>query len=233
MKIFRYILVLCLILPSLISNGQEQKKKIRPKRTDDFITMKGIRIGLDLSRPFQSYWNKGDRRGEEAFADVEIKPNIFTVAEAGWEKLKIDQEFTKYHSAGSYLKIGLNYNLLQAQDKQDKDILYVGCRYAFCVAQQQYDSYTITNYWGSQTGSYPEQSFQAHWAELLFGMQAEVLKNFFLGWAVRVKIGISHKDFDLPSVYFIPGYGTATASSNLDFSYTIAYQFPFHIRKQK
>jgi hypothetical protein len=47
--------------------------------------MKGIRVGMDLSRPFQKYWNNGDRYGSELSFDMELWPNLFPVFETGWE----------------------------------------------------------------------------------------------------------------------------------------------------
>ena len=233
MKISSFTLTICLLTLTLTSYSQEQQKKKKPKRTDNFIRMDGIRLGTDITRPFQSLWNKGDRYGGEVSADMELLPNFFPVAEAGWEKFKMDQDYATYNSSGPYLRIGVNYNFLAAETKADKNIFYCGFRYGISFAEQTVDSYKISNYWGDMTGSFPSQKYNSQWIELVLGIKGEVLKNFFLGWSIRGKINVVQKDFDIPGVYFNPGYGNAENSMNFDFTYSISYNFPIHFRKHK
>ncbi len=64
MKILSFTFILCLL--SAISFGQaEQEKKLKPKRTDNYIHMRGIRAGFDVTRPFLDLWTKGNRYGTE------------------------------------------------------------------------------------------------------------------------------------------------------------------------
>ncbi len=230
MRTLLFILTI-LLLPSISLAQQEREMQKRPPRTDKFIRMKGIRFGYDLTRPVQHLWNKGDRYGSELSFDMEIAPNTFTVLETGWEALKINTDYIDYRGAGSYTRFGVDYNFLVAEHKQDKDILYLGVRYAISLGNQHVESFSNDNYWNNTQGSFPKQNIQAHWAELVFGTRIEVLKNLFLGWSIRSKIKISHKDYDMPPVYFIPGYGKAEKGINLDFSYSVYYNLPVDILK--
>ena len=64
MKILRYTFILCLL--ATISYGQaEQEKKLVPKREDNYIRMRGLRFGMDVTRPFQDLWTKGNRYGTD------------------------------------------------------------------------------------------------------------------------------------------------------------------------
>lgn len=231
MRILFSILIL-LILP-IISFSQEDEKglKKRPPRTDNFIRLDGIRVEYDLSRPFQYLWNKGNRYGSQISVDMEIAPNVFPVFETGWETQNLNSDYIDYKSSGSYSGLGVNYNLLVAEKKSNKDILYLGLRYCFSFSSQKVKSYTTNSYWGETAGSFSSQSFSAHWAELLFGTKVEILHNVFLGWAIRGKIRISYKDYEIPPVYFIPGYGKAENGFNFDFSYSIAYNLPVNVSK--
>jgi len=234
MKILKYILTTITSLLLLCGTGyaqrdQNQKDK-KPRRSDNFIRMEGIRIGTDISMPFQSFWNKGDRYGVEGNVDFEIKPNLFPVVEIGWEKNKINQEYAKYNSSGSYLRIGINYNLLEAESKKEKDILYIGCRYGLCYATQQVESYTINNsYWNVNSGSFPSQNYHCQWAEIVLGLKGEITKNFYMGWAIHYKVAILKGDLDMPMASFAPGYGNIENGSTFNFSYSIAYNIPFRI----
>ncbi|MHA7111775.1 DUF6048 family protein [Sunxiuqinia elliptica] len=229
MRIFSFTLILCLL--TLISQGQERELKLKPKRTDKFIHMDGLRVGLDISRSMQHLWNKGNRYGTELSFDFELVPNLYPVLETGWEKLRMRQDYVDYSSSGSYTRLGFDYNLLVAEHQKDMDMVYVGLRYGFDFANQQVKEYLIPNYWGDITGSFGRQNYNSQWAEFVLGMKGEIFKNFFLGWGIRGKLKLNQKDFDIPHVYFNPGYGPAEKKFNFDFSYSVYYNLPFNFRK--
>lgn len=228
MKIFSFTLILCLL--TVISFGQQQNIEKKPKRTDNFIRMDGLRVGLDLSRSFQHLWNKGNRYGTELSFDIELVPNLYPVIETGWEKLRVKHDFLDYSSAGSYTRVGFDYNFLVAEHKKDMDIIFVGLRYGFNIANQQVQSYSISNYWGDVVDRYPKQNYSAQWAEMLLGIRGEIFHNFFMGWSIRGKFNVAQKNFDMPHVYFNPGYGQAEKNFIFDFTYSVYYNLPFNFR---
>jgi len=232
MKIFNYTLTIVLLLLSLTSTAQEKEKKVRPKRTDNYIHMPGLRLGLDISRPFQQLWTKGDRYGSEFSTDFEAKPNLYLAAEAGWEKLKLIQPLVDYASSGSYLRLGVDYNVLSPEDTDTKSMFYFGVRYAFDIASQKVNSYTTEGYWGSTTGSFPNQSFTSHWLEIILGIKGEIVKNFYMGWSIRTKFMLAQTAEELPEIYFTPGFGKSISTVALDFTYSIYYTIPFKFRKE-
>ena len=230
MKILSFTFVLCLL--AQISFGQpEQEKKIKPKRTDNYIHMRGIRLGLDMTRPFQNLWTKGNRYGTEFSADMEFWPNLYTVFESGFDALKITSSYVDYKSNGNYSCVGFDYNFLQAEGKNDKDIFYVGLRYGFALSRQQVNQYTTDSYWGQTIGRFGNQNYFAHWGEFLVGIKGEVLQNLFIGWTIRGKINFNQKKVGFPPIYFIPGYGKAEKGFNLDFTYSVYYNLPWDFRK--
>lgn len=225
MKIFGFILLICLLVQN--SFGQERELKKMPKRTDKFVRMQGIRLGMDVTRPFQDFWNKGNRYGTEFSADVELLPNFFPVVETGWEKFEMNHDYVSYSGSGSYTRLGCDYNFLPAEHKMDKDMLYVGLRYGLSLAKQRVSSYSFENYWEQTTGSFPSQNYHSHWLEFVLGMKGEIFENFFMGWSIRGKVMLAQKEFEMPPVYFTPGYGNATNSFNFDFTYSVYYTLPF------
>ena len=231
MKISPFILMICLSTLAIHSFGQPEQQK-KPKRADKFYRLDGIRIGTDISRPFQSYWTNGDRLGIEFSGEYEFKPNFYAVAEVGWENFKIDHDYVNYKGGGVYTRIGINYNLLEAKSQDETDILYVGFRYGFSNAVQEVKSYTIDNYWGSVTGSFPSQNYHTQWAEIVFGLTGEVFKNVFFGWTLRGKFNVLQKKYDMPPVYFTPGFGTSSGMA-FDFTYSILYSLPIKLHKNK
>ena len=230
MRILKLTFFLCLL--AAISFGQPQKeKKIKPKRTDNYIRMKGLRFGMDITRPFQDYWTKGNRYGTEFSADMELWPNLFPVFETGYDVMKIKTDYVDYAGNGSYSRVGIDYNFLQAQTKKDKDIFYMGLRYGFTLARQQVNQYKIDSYWGAITGDFGNQSYFAHWAEFVLGIKGEIFHNFYMGWTIRGKFKLNNKDLKMPPIYFIPGYGKGEKGFNLDFTYSVYYNIPWDFRK--
>lgn len=227
MRIFKFILILCLF--PLISFGQAEIQKT-PRRTDNFIRLKGLRVGLDITRPAQSFWTKGDRYGTELTFDAEIRPNLFSVLETGWEKMKIKHDYVNYQSSGTYLRIGLDYNFLEAKSTDDMDILYAGVRYGISLGKQSVPDFLLYNYWEEFHGFFPERKYNAQWLEVLIGLKAKLFTNFFLGWTIRGKILAHQQKVSMPPVYFNPGYGLAENDFNFDFTYTLLYNLPFHFR---
>ncbi len=228
MKTLSFTLIICLL--TLISFGQQQEAKKKPKRTDNFIRMQGIRVGMDLTRPLQHLWTVGDRYGTELSFDIELLPNLFPVLETGWEKMKIKQDYVDYSSSGSYTRIGFDYNFLVAEHKKDKDIMFVGLRYGFSLGKQQVSSYQIDSYWGNLTDYFLSQNYNAQWIEGLLGIKGEIIKNLYLGWTIRGKLRMFQKKYDMPPVYFNPGYGKAGNKFNFDFTYSVFYTLPFSLK---
>ncbi len=231
MRILYYTFVLCLL--AVFSFGQaEKEKKVAPKRTDNFIRMRGIRVGMDLTRPFQYLWVKGTRYGYEFSADMELRPNLFPVFENGYDIMKITTKYINYKGQGTYSRIGIDYNLLEAKSINERDLFYVGFRYGFTLANQQVKQYMIDSYWGSTTSQFGNQSYFAHWGEILVGIKGEIFHNFYMGWSVRGKVRFNKADLNMPPVYFIPGYGHAEKKFTLDFTYSVFYNLPWDFRKQ-
>jgi len=231
MKIFSFILTIALLLPALTNLAQETETKPQAPGTAKTINRPGLRIGIDITRPFQKFWTKGDRFGSDLSADLEVKPNLFAVVETGWEKLKIDQPYVDYQSSGTYMRAGADYNVLSPEADDKTSTFCIGVRYGYSIANQQVNSYVTEGYWGQARGSFPKQQFNSHWIETVLSLKGEILKNFYMGWSVRTKFMLSHTPLEIPSTYFTPGYGKSESSVALDFTYSIYYNFPFKFRK--
>ena len=47
-----------------------------------------------------------------------------------------------------------------------------------------------------------------HWIELVFGIDAKIFGPLHLGWNIRYKRRISHKEGDIGQTWYVPGFGT-------------------------
>lgn len=220
-KISGFIISFLLLLP-LLCKGQDTIRY-------PINAMKGIRLGVDISKPFLPLIYHNERIGFEAAADRHVKGNFFAVAEAGWLRVNLDRDAYHYKSNGVYAKIGTDYNLLKSRRPFSNDLVYAGFRYGFSLFNEEADNITIPGYyWPDVPGqSIPRHTMTAHWIEMLLGVKAEVLKNFYVGLTFRFKFKIVSPGDDYSTPYVIPGYGNADSGYALGINYYLSYNIHF------
>lgn len=208
--------------------------------------MSGIAVGFDFA-PLIIKGFDNSRSGLGFSGRLNLKQKIFAVGEIGYEnssfsKTKIfrESESTKdyfegrasyrydYSSNGSYLKLGLEYNLFKVDEPGNLDNVLVGVRYGYAFQQHKSPTYTIGNgYWDDYINDAALSSANSHWFELLFGIRTELAKNVFMGWSIRLNRIIAQSNSSSLEPAFIPGFGKYSGKVNAGFSYTLEYQIPF------
>ncbi|SEA63904.1 hypothetical protein SAMN05660909_02809 [Chitinophaga terrae (ex Kim and Jung 2007)] len=193
----------------------------------------GVRIGLDLSRIVTAIYYPY-RKEVTVVADARINANWYAAFEAGYGSTPYSDSNYTYKGSGFYTTLGADYNFLKRQYPTEKNIFYVGMRYGFSHFNYSVPEYNNrNNYWGDNIkGSIPKTNANAHWIELVVGLKAEVLKNFFLGWNIRERIMInSVKSPDFTPIT-VPGFGSGSKRSVFDVQYTVSYVIPFYRLKE-
>ncbi|HYH56491.1 MAG TPA: DUF6048 family protein [Anseongella sp.] len=199
----------------------------RPRRVDTIPWERsGLRVGIDLLKPILSFMND-QPQGAEFSLDYEIKKNYFAVVEGGWQQMELDEVRYNYATDGIFGRLGVDYNFMKRMRPRSSEMAYVGFRYGFSSFNLQADSVLLSEgYWGDLLTNVPRTSLQAHWAELLLGVKAEILDNFFLGWTIRAAFlaggGITKRDV-VP--VRVPGYGRTEKKPVFGFTYSIFYRF--------
>ncbi|TAN01071.1 MAG: hypothetical protein EPN39_03100 [Chitinophagaceae bacterium] len=230
-SIFKYIisrisyLLLLIIMASALTPSSAQFK------SDDKY---GLRLGIDLSRIPVHYFNLY-RTDFEIQADARVDSDLYIAADAGWNKTHLDNKpVFEYNSNGVYLKAGVDYNLIKLQFPQEANMVYAGFRYGIARMTRSIPQYQINDpYWGNVNGSFSSKALMPQWGELILGMKAEVLNNFFMGWALHLRILTTQNIGNPVRPYIIPGFGNATKNSVFDVSYTISYRIPMWKPKLK
>ncbi|GHT23805.1 hypothetical protein FACS189430_07660 [Bacteroidia bacterium] len=219
-KISGFIISALLLLPLCCSAQDTTRYPVND--------MKGVRVGIDLSKLAMPLIYS-DLKGFEVSVDAHIKKNFFAVAEAGWLNVDLNND-TAYHyrSNGYYGKLGIDYNLLKSRRPYSNDLLYVGFRYGMSVFSHEADNITIpAQYWHAVSGQIIDpSSLNAQWIELMMGVKAEVLKNFYLGVSFRGKFLLA-KPKSTSKPHQIPGYGKGASSFVLGMNYNVSYNIYF------
>jgi len=233
----RYIFISLLVAVSSSPVLCQQAEKAPVKKQS------GIALGVDLA-PIMTRLVDKERIGIGFNGRVNLKNRIFAVGEFGYEKVDfihqnmVDGEYSyyfDYKSNGSYFRGGLDYNIFNVADEPDNhDNVLIGFRYGVAWQDHYSTKYIIGNsYWDDYVSSAPLSSEMTHWGEIIFGLRCEVLKNFYMGWTVRLKGVILKSESSSLDPAYVPGYGQNKNALTAGFTYTLEYQIPFNKTRKK
>lgn len=208
------------------AQGEEREAKKEPKIV--IVKDQGLALGIDLS-PFIIRAVKDERTGFCVVGRYGVKNRWFAAAEVGFEHIKYAKKNYDYKSNGSYVRIGMDYDIFNSEDAPTNDNVFVGLRYAYAWQQHESGKFTIVDdYWGDYEGSVGKTSVNSHSVDLLGGIRCEMLRNLYMGWTFRCRFLLASKHSDDLKPYAIAGYGNYDNKVAIGFSYTIEYQIPFN-----
>lgn len=199
----------------------------------DFEEKYGLRLGVDLTKPARTFFDEG-YEGFQVSGDFRIYEDYYLAAEIGHESKDVFEPNVTAAAAGSYIKLGANYNVYENWRGMQNQI-YVGLRYGFSTFTTELRDYAIYN-----TNSYFEPDLRveprefnhltASWAEFQLGIKVEVLPNFFLGTHVQLKRRITQTTPTNFDNLYIPGFNRTydRSSWGTGYGYSISYLIPFY-----
>jgi len=120
-------------------NAQEAESEI-----GDSIVVKqkyGLRLGVDLSKITRSLTDK-DYMGFEINGDYRLSKNLYIAGEIGSEKKTSTTNYLNSTAEGTYLKVGVDYNMYTNWSGMD-NLIYSGMRIGITNFNQTLNSYTI------------------------------------------------------------------------------------------
>lgn len=206
-----------------------------PKREPRFEVVKdqGLSLGIDLS-PFIMRLIKDERTGFAFVGRYGIKNRWFANAELGYEHIKYDKEGYAYKSDGTFVRLGVDYDIFNSEDFPFNDNIFIGLRYAYAWQNHQSDRFKIVDsYWGDYSGRVGKTSVNSHSIDAVGGIRCEMLKNFYMGWTFRCRFLLASKHSDDLKPYAIAGYGKYDNKVAIGFTYTLEYQIPFNKMHRK
>ena len=190
----------------------------------------GIRIGLDF--PKQIRMLTENYKGLSLYGDVKIKERLFIVSELGSDEKELRTDNLRSKFSGNYIKAGLNYNLYNNLPGLNNEI-YVGFRFATSKFKSEISEYIIYNkdrFWSQDPifDNIINKGLNANWVELIIGINAELLNNFFVGLSLRLNRMLNQKKPENFTNLYIPGFNKVTENNNFGtgLTYSIIYQIP-------
>jgi hypothetical protein len=203
----------------------------KPKDTVKYKDRYGLRVGADVFTPIYSIFDS-DRKGFEIVADYRITKVFWAAAEGGYLDNYSEEDFMKFSTSGSYIKVGADYNAYKNWIGME-NMIVVGLRYGFSIFDQTLEEYTINT-----DPSFPPvikndpvtySNLTAQWIEASIGLKVEVMHNLYLGMIFSGKHSLTVKDPDNFKSLFVPGFNRVYVNNfGFGFSYTISYLIPFY-----
>ena len=228
----KFTFSIVLILLSFLVNAQQKKTDSIPTKIERY----GIRVGADLFKLTRSFYDE-NYKGLELVGDYRLTKNYYLAAELGNEDKTTVDDRLNFSTKGTYIKAGFDYNFYENWLDM-RNMVFIGMRYGASTFSQQLNSYKLYN-----TSTYfPEaptvisgekfNGLSAQWVEVVLGMKAEVLKNIYVGFSVRMNRMLSNsKPANFDNLY-IPGFNrTYNGDFGVGFNYSVSYFLPLYKTK--
>lgn len=200
------IVVSIVVLMTGSSTYAQNNKIINP--ADTMPLLKGMQISVDIAGPI--IMQLSDYGEYEAALRLNLKNKYFPIFELGYgmaEHLNDEVTGISYETSAPYFRIGCDMNLLK--NKNSENHFYGGIRYAFTTYKVDMSRNEMQDpVWGNMASFNIEgESCNQHWIEVVFGVDSKIWGPLHLGWNVRYKRRIAHKDSSAGNTWYIPGFG--------------------------
>lgn len=211
MSITTYILLILLaIIPfHAMAQQQQTKKKTLFIEHDSIPILRGFTVQFNIAGIATRALS--DRGEIEGALRINLHDEYFPIFELGYGTADHDDEITNWHykTNAPYFRLGMDWNLLR--NKHTGNRIYGGFRYAFTSFKTDLSHPGIEDpVWNNQQPTVLKgEPCRQHWAELVFGVEAKILGPLHLGWNVRYKRRISHRDPSIGNAWYVPGFGKA------------------------
>ena len=220
---------------------RDQKKNVKEEPKEIVPLYNGTYVGVDIFGIGSKLFG-GDFLSSEVNVTVNLKNKFLPTAEVGFGTTDTWND-TGIHYKGSspFFRIGMDYNTM-SKKKEKNSYLYVGLRYAFCPMKYDISSLPIpdTEFGGSMEnpslmdpiwgGSVPYDyaglKATMQWFEIVAGVRVNIYKNFYMGWALRMKYRLSASVSEHGNPWMVPGFGKYS-SKNMGITYTLTYKLPY------
>ena len=230
----KYFISILLITNSLTALSQDDIAL-------DSIPLKttyGIKIGIDISKQIRML-TEPNYKGLVLTGDYRILDRLFLAAEFGSEEKKTNNEVLDFDTDGTFLKLGVNYNVYNNRKGLDNEI-YVGFRYGLGKFNHKLNSYTIYDldqYWNqNKVSSISDfKNLTASWFEFVIGFNAEILNNTYMGLSLRLNRLLNEEKPENFGNLYIPGFNKVLEENNfgVGIAYSIFYQIPIFKKNKK
>ena len=186
---------------------------IHPPKKVRFID--GVAVGADLCGLGMKLagcdWSQMEVLARLSIYDKYFPIFELGIGEADHEGRELDNHFSV---RAPYFRVGADFNFTK---KHNGNRLFLGLRYGFSAYNYDIDSPVplVDPVWKQQQElQLHDLSGNAHWAEIVFGLETRLWTIVRLGWDARFKFRIKQKADAVGNPWFVPGYGKNDGSTS-------------------
>jgi hypothetical protein len=199
---------------------------IQVKSQDTISVPLKVRAGIEVSGPAIYYSDKNILNAEGYFS-VDLNEKRSVILDAGYLNFKYSQYNYSYLNKGSYLRLGMEFNLLKPDKSQGRYWAGIGLRYGLSRFTSVIPSFQKTDYWGITTSSIAQKTNWGHFLEVAPCVRTEIFNHLSIGWTVSLRLLLySGTGKDLRPVY-LPGFGDGTKTITTGMNYFIVWNIPY------
>lgn len=173
----------------------------------------GMAVGVDVLgsglAAFSTYGEYG------AMVRVNLKQKFFPTFEAGLGVCDRTDEGTSIHLKASapYFRVGCDYNFLK--DLKSGHRVFGGLRAGYTTFSYDISSPALSDPVWHDTATFDYRDVKSNmlWAELVFGIEAKIWRNFHMGWNVRYRRRLHQKVSEPGEAWYVPGFGRNDSST--------------------
>lgn len=174
---------------------------------DTVPLFRGFQVSFDVFGAAQKALS--DYGQYEGALRLNLRDKWFPIVEIGYGMAEHDDEVTNIHykTNAPYFRGGLDFNLMK--NKHSDNRVYGGFRYAYTSYKVDLERRNLPDpVWQWESGFRIDgMPCSQHWLEVVFGIDAKVFGPLHLGWSVRYKRRLFHKEGDIGNTWYVPGYG--------------------------
>ncbi len=190
-----------------MSSTQAQVTKMFTMEKDSIPLFRGFSVSFDLVGPAMLLLsNHGEYEGA---LRINLHDQWFPIFEMGLGRSNHTDEITeiKYKTTAPYFRLGMDWNILRRKHQDNR--MYAGFRYAFTTYNVDIIRENLEDPVWKTTSHFGVKgtSCNMHWMEIVLGIDAKVYGPLHLGWTVRYKRRLIHKDGALDATWYVPGFG--------------------------
>ena len=210
-KWLRLALILIAYHFSLITSPAQGFLKLE---RDTIPFFRGFAVSADLVGLAQM--QLGDYGQYEGALRLNLHDQYFPVVELGIGRAnQQNDEVTEitYKTSAPYFRIGFDVNIMK--NKHAPNRIYAGVRYGYTSYKVNISRTPFKDpvwQWPT-TYDVVDEPCSQHWAEILFGIDAEIIGPLHLGWTARYRNRLSYDNGRIGTTWYVPGYGIQDTSS--------------------
>lgn len=199
-----------------------QPKMFRLEK-DSIPFFRGFAVSFDLVGPAMIMLS--DHGEYEGALRINLHDQWFPIVELGIGHANHKKDEVTgliYKTTAPYFRIGMDWNILK--NKHQANRLYAGFRYAYTHYKADIIREKLPDpVWQSKSDfGVKGTSCSQHWLEGVFGLDAQIVGPFHMGWTIRYKRRIAHQDGEIGNTWYVPGFGI-NDSDNFSANFNIIF----------